>query len=476
MPAPSISVTIGDRGEAQPVPGDVGALFAAGIATLGVIGAVVECRSLSQVKTAFGDVDSGSYLIRTLERFFREGGSRALVSRIGGPAAAKGTLNLSSTAPAVVVALAAISEGNWSNNLQVVVTTTSGSIRNVTFTNNGVTVFSAVFSTAADLVAAFNATGLVTATLGVGTWPIANSSASLTGGSDDRASIPTTVAGWLTVLAAFDEDTYGTGSVALPGITTPAAHEALLRHGQSFYRFALLDGIDTSVAASNETPSATLTAALGSIGGYGEVFVPWLLVDGPGSLPVTIPPCGAVAGRMALADRENLAGPGQPAAARFGEFATVQDVTQTYSQTDRDALADAGVVVIRNIRGKVQPYDDCTLADPDTWPQYATVGPMRVALAIRSQVLAAMDAYIMETIDGNGHLLSAVEKDAVGIGQSWYGREALYGATAGEAFAVQVSLDPANVRRIVADMQIRGSETAKTIDYTITKVAAGDTI
>jgi hypothetical protein len=481
MPAPSLEVTIGDRGPATPRPGDVGTWFAAGLAARGPVGSATDCRSLEQVTNSYGAVVAYSHLIRTAEQYFRQGGSRMFVSRIVGPAATKGLLALSSAVPAVVMTVTAISAGDWSAGLTITVTAGTGSDRVVTFKDNGVALFSATFTSAAALQSAFVATGLVTAPLGVGSWPIAVlAETPLSTGTDDRASIPTTVNGWKAELDVFDVD-LGVGSISLPGITTPAAHEALLRHFWTHKRWPLCDAIDTPTLASLTSPAGTLRALTAPVA-LGQILAPWIVVPYLTST-VNIPPSGAVAGRMARADHENRAGPAQPAAAGFGILNGVVNVTQEWrAQGDRDTLSEAGVTVIRNIAGRVQPYDALTIADPATYPQYAEASGDRVVLAIYSQALAILGQYVMRNIDGNRHVLAELEKDLVGICQDWYARDALYGDTAAEAFQVDAISEGVNpdaqlaLRIIAAQIEVRTTPFAATVRLLITKVAAGDTI
>lgn len=481
MPAPSVTVTLGDRGPASPEAGDVGALFAVGLADQGPVGSVTECLSLTAVKATYGDVVAYSHLIRSAEAYFREGGSRMLISRAVGPTPVTATLALSSSAPAVVLNVAAISPGDHGNKYSITVTTTTGSNRTVVLEHDDDGVLSTgTYATTAALQADLEATGRVVTSLGVGTWPLANlAETHLATGTDDHASI--VAAQWQTALDVFDAE-LGVGSVAVPGITTAAMHAALLDHAETNKRFAVLDGIDTATVSSNTTPAGVLRA-LDVTAGYGQMFVPWVTVPGPGTTSVTIPPSGAVAGRMALADHENEAGPGQPAAGRFGVFRWVDDVTQEWTtQTDRDLFSEAGVTLIRNIRGRVQPYDGLTLADPSTYPQWAEASGVRVALAIYGEAQAALEQYVMAVIDGNRHLLAAIEKDLVGICQGWYGRRALYGATASEAFSVDATSLGVNplaalaLRQVSAQVELRTSPFAATLALLITKVASGDTI
>ncbi len=476
MPAPSLTVEIGDRGPAAPAPGDVGAWFAAGLFDRGPVGSVTQCLSLAAVKAVYGDVVSYSHMIREAEAYFRESGGvgRMLVSRLVGPSATKGQLALSSAVPAVVTTVVAANAGAWSTELTITVTTGAGSVRNVVLEQDGQVVMTGAFSTTAELEDALEATGLVTCTTGVGVWPIAAiAETALSAGTDDRASIPTTAAGWTTELAVFNAD-LGSGTVSLPGVTTPAAHEALAKHFWSHKRFPLLDGLDTATVVSLTAPAATLRA-LGPDVALGQILVPWITVPGPGLGTVTIPPSGAVAGRMALADRENTAGPAQPAAGRFGVLRWAQDVTQEWTQADRDTLSEAGVTVIRNIDGAVQPYDDRSFADPATWPQYDSVGALRVTLAIYQEAKTALAPYVLRLIDGPGHIYVEAAKDLIGICQEWFARDALFGTTPDEAFSVVVGPGLAP-RSLEANLVIRPGESVNTVALRITLIDTTDTI
>lgn len=476
MPEPSLTIEIGDRGEAQPQPGDVGAYIAAGLFDRGPVGVYNAFTSLARLRTVYGEAVTYSYMDRAANTYFREanGAGRMVVARIVGPAATKGTLALSSAAPAVVGTFTAISPGSWSSEITFTVATGSGSTRTVTMKQDGTTLFSTAFTAAADLVDAIEATGLGTFPLGAGVWPLAVlAETAVSAGSDDRASIPTTQAGWLTALAVFDEDA-GDGTIALPGITTPAAHAALDQHGEAFRRFAAKDGIDTATVASLTGPAAALRAT-GSRAGYGQLYAPWDEIPGPGTGLVTVPPSAAQAGRMALADRENRAGPGQPAARGFGVYRYVQDVTQEWTQAERDTLIDAGVTVIRNIRGKVQAASSRTLADPDVWPQYDSAAAMRVVLAIASECKAILIGRLEEVIDANNHLYGEIKGDLMGVAMKWHARGALFGASATDAFTASVGAGE-TAGSLAANLTIRPAESVQAITLLITTVADSDTI
>jgi hypothetical protein len=435
--------------------------------------------SLGKVKSVFGDVQDYSYMIRTAEAYFREGGTRFIGIRAVGPAATKADLDLSSSAPAVVVAVTAISEGEWAHEITFTVTTTTGSNRQVVVKQDGAEIINAVYADADTLIDDIQATGLMTATLGVGTWPIANlAETALSGGDDDRASVSTTQ-----IQAGLDSLTedHGVGSVCAPGFTTSAVHQALLNHGANEKRFALCDGLDVQSTTTLVTAANVIRTALGKKAGYGQMLVPWEVVPGPGIGTVTIPPCGPVAGRMARADRENTPGPGQPAAGRFAPSRFSVDVTREWTKDERDVLSEAGVNVTRNIKGVVQTYDALTLADQEIWPQYAEANGMRVVIAIYSECLPALDKRVLQVIDGKRHILKAMEKDLNAICDKWWARDALYGNTADEAFQVDTGpgVNPDEqlaARHIAAQLELRTSPFASTVDLLITKVAASDVI
>lgn len=490
MAAPGFSVTVGDRGASSPAADDVGGLFAVGLTDRGLVGTPVDVRSTSAFTAQYGDNVAYSQLRQVIEAYFREGGTRAVISRVVGPAAVNASLVVAGSG-GTLWTISAISPGAWANGatggLSFTVLTGAGSTRTIILELNNQVVLSGVYVDEQTPLDALTATGLVTVAQGAGAWPAtAAAEANLAGGTDDRGSIVDTQ--WQNALNTFDAD-LGAGSVAAPGNTTPTVHAMLFDHAQSHNRFALCDAIDTPTAVTLTTAAGVLRTATGAtstVAGdapYGMVLAPWEKVPTVGSGTLTLPPSGSMAGRMARVDRSSKPGPGQPAAGRVAASNYSVDVSQTFTEADRALLNDAGIVVIRNIArdGGVQAYGYRTLADPAIWPQYVEANGMRVLMAIHSEGLRVLAGYVLRTIDGRGHLLSELEKDLVGVADGWYGRDALYGATSADAFKVDVGPGvnpPAQLaaRTIAAILLLKTSPFAERVELTITKLASGDTI
>jgi hypothetical protein len=476
MPAPSKQVTIGDRGAASPAPDDVGALFAAGTAEKGPANTPVDCRSSATALATFGD----SELSRAAERYFREGGTRFVGTRAVGPAAANASVQIPGTSGNTLVATAdgpgAYANGSTGGFKVEIANGPTGSTTRVAIVKfDDVEVARTDESTDRnDLVGPI---GGITLTAGAGSGlPTVTAGLSLASGTDDAASI--TITEKTTAINAADADE-GPGTVAYPGDTTTAVHQALLTHARLNNRFALCDAPDTGTVATLTAAAATLRAIVADAP-YGQLLAPWEEVPYAGTT-IVVPPSASQAGRMARCDRENVAGPGQPAAGRFAVSAFSTDVTQTWTKDERDVLSEAGVTVIRNIRGQVQAFDGLTLADPNLYPQYAEASGMRVLMAIANAGGQVLDQYVLAVIDGKRHLLVNLASDLTGVCAGWYQRNALYGEVSSEAFRVDTGpgVNPdaqLAARKIAAQLELRTSPFASTVVLNITKVASGDTI
>lgn len=476
MPAPDYLVTVGDRGASTPSPDDVGALFAVGVTETGPVGESVDCRSFAAVKDAFGDIISTSHFIRSAEAYFRDGGTRFVGSRAVGPAPVNATLALAG-AGGTALTLTAVSPGAWANKLAVTITTPGGSDRLVTLSHDDDGVISTgTYASLAAARTALEATGLVTGALGVGTWPLTNlAETNLAGGNDDASSITQTQ--WDAALDVF-EDEQGAGSLAAPGITTSAMHDSLLTKAgigtNTGVRFALLDQVDTATVSTHTAEGERIKALVTNIGRNGQLLAAWEYVPTVGTGIIAIPPSGPYAGRMARADRENTAGPAQPAANSFGRSVFSVGVTQTWTKDERDVLSDAGVTVVRERRGAVTVSDTITIVDQDEWPQYGEVGGMRVLMAIKAQASEILDQYVSAL--NNQDSVGAAKKDIVGEAMRWLQRGALIEDENSAAFFVDVQLRTESPRGLDGELLLRTTDSIRLAALHITKVASSDTI
>lgn len=100
-------------------------------------------------------------------------------------------------------------------------------------------------------------------------------------------------------LQALNDEIYGAGQVAIPGVTTDAAHAALIEHAENYHRLALLDpplGSDKDDVVTSRSNYGTQYAAM---------YWPWVEEsDYAGSgVKKFYPPSGFAAGACAQVDR-----------------------------------------------------------------------------------------------------------------------------------------------------------------------------
>jgi len=471
MTLPQVIVRRGDRGAAPIAPDDVSTYFDVVTADRGPVGVAVECRSIGQVRQVFGDHSTTSSL-RAVESYFAEGGSRAVLSRTVGPAAGFATFELRNAEGATVGVLRAIGQGAWYNRLGINLDVVRG-VAEVQLALDDELIAAGDCTTTDELAELVASTGHLTLTSpNQEAWPPAEvDQRSLAGGSDDHANAADGVA---RALATFEED-LGAGTVCASGFSTATVHGQLADHAAAFNRFARGD--------LSATSTASLASYASGMRAHPNARFLQLLAGRPtivvGGVEIDVPASGVLCGREARADRENGAGPGQPCAQSFGELVTPVGVAHTWSKADREVLNDAGItVIVQDSRGAVFAEDAITVVEPARYPQYAEVSAMRVTMAIHAQAKQALKRRLLQTIDGQGHVTAMTTGDLSAICADWYARDALYGATAEEAYRVSVAAEtPAAGRaRLVGYLSLRPSPSAQTVELTITQVAARDTI
>ena len=474
MPLADVIINRGDRGAAPLAADDVSTRLEAVIAERGPVGVAVDSRSWGMAKASLGDHTSFTTR-RAVDQHLFQGGGRVLESRVVGPAARPATLALRDGSAATVLTVTAEGPGVWYHAIRVLVTRGTGNDRIITVSLNG-TVISTGTATDADTAAdIIEAGGYLRAPLGAGVWPIvASVDTALAGGDDDRANIRQAQVD--AALDVFDAEAieHTPGSLCASAWTTVANHTSLATKAQARNRFARGDMPDIADAATL-VADARQIRALGVTAGFIQLLCGYPLVDVAG-VQVPVPPSGPLTGREAIADRENKAGPGQPAAWTFGAFKGISGVSQSWSKTDRAALVDAGItpIVQDPETGQVWALDAITAADPVLYPQYSEVAGMRVAMAIQGQLRRVLKQRVMQVMES--HVESATEADGVGICADWRGRGALYESDElGPAFKIVVTADRTS-RRLIGGCELRTTPTVQTVDFTLTQVAAGDVI
>lgn len=442
MTLPGTAIIERDSVPTRTPPVETGTAFIAGFTEKGPSVATL-VRSLRQFTDTFGGRVAHGLAYDAAEAFFREGGARAYVARVLGPAPVSATVNVfdqaGSSAPGDVALVAtAVNAGAWGNSLNVEVTVSGSDFRVlVSHDTLGALEDSGLLADRAAAVAWSAGSQYVRLTLGASNEdPRAQGPLSLTGGTDDDASA--TDASWETALGLFAAD-LGPGQVLAPGRTTVQAHTDLLEHAAARNRFALLDLADTATVGTLTAAAASIRAL--AIAKHGQLLAPWAVVPGVAAGTTrTIPYSAIQAGLYARLSRGAL-DEGEAAAGLVkgrSQFAT--GLAQAWpADGDRETLNDAGVTIARELPGiGVVTYGNVTPASPVSAPLDREASGRRLIMAVTAQADQIAGRYVFEQIDGRGRLLGAFAGELAGMLLSYYRADALFGDTPDEAFIVDV--------------------------------------
>ena len=190
---PGVSVTIRDTVPPRSAAADTDTFFVAGIAFSGRLTPRL-VRSMSEFETEFGPRVSYGLLWDSMDVFFREGGKRAYIARVVGPAATTGKVTLQSSGAVNSVEVLANSPGDWSANYDIKVVTSGSGIKIQVLPHGSSTVLeeSPEFTAKADIATWTTSQYVTINLLGTGTLPVVAAAAQMSAGSDDRANITAT--------------------------------------------------------------------------------------------------------------------------------------------------------------------------------------------------------------------------------------------------------------------------------------------
>jgi hypothetical protein len=305
--------------------------------------------------------------------------------------------------------------------------------------------------------------------------PSAAPSASLTGGTDANDLTPSS---YVSALGNFPAS-LGPGTVCIPGQTGAVVWAGLLSHAQTNNRFAVLDMVDNTSAASVEQAAAALTA--GSSGGYGMFIQGSVILPGiaqTANQPRTVPGSAAVAAVISqVAQQANQAqapcGNNYPLSyplgftTFFGPLPAGALLGGCYSQSDVNNLdaAPVPVNVFANFYGTLCLFGFKTLlpASAELIYDQATASRERMALTAACQAAMApflFDPINLETIDTMNTVLN-------GICLGHYASQALYdGGTGQAAGAFFVNTGPQiNTSQTAQAQQLNAQITVKIVRY-----------
>lgn len=459
MPRPGVDIISRAAPPARGTPSDTGAWFVVGLAERGPVDRAVEIRNMTEFGQYFGARQTYSNLYDALETYFREGGARAFVARVAGPAATKDTVTLNDGTAAPAIAVDSLGGGATELSVDVVAGGAAGSYVLVV-KENGVEIERSpdlLDNTAAVSWAAASPYVRVRS-LGAND-PAVIANAPLAGGNDDRAAIDDTHR--TTALTLFGK-TLGPGQVSIPGATTSAVHTALIDHARTNNRFALLDAADTS---SNTTLAAAADAVRSASTGesWGALFGPWITVPGiVRGTTRTVPPSALAAGLIARRDSQT-GNPNDPAAGAGGEAMFALGLSQNdFADATRTALNEKGVNLFRMVYGSVRLYGYRTLVGyGEPW---LGIGEARTRMAITAEGDRAAENFTFAQIDGRGRKVSEFVGALTGILQRFHTIGALYGEDASEAFSVDAG-PTVNTPQTLANQELRAVLSVRTSPF-----------
>ncbi|MDI6911480.1 hypothetical protein [Nocardioides sp.] len=250
----------------------------------------------------------------------------------------------------------------------------------------------------------------------------------------DNAAV--TEAEWTTALDQLTAD-FGPGQVLIPGVETAAAHAALLAHADATKRCVLLDAAKDATAADLTTAAAGLAAGAGAE--RAGLIAPWATVPGSAGLAREVPGSVIAAGLAARSDARvghANAAPAFDQGVGAGVISRGIAVTATYTDAELDDLHDAGVSVIRNIRGVPTLYGWVSISSD---PNFRQLNWGRMAMQLHYGISALVEQFLGRQIDGQGKLFAELEGTLRGYFLPLWQRDpnpALYGSSADEAFDV----------------------------------------
>jgi len=440
----------------------------------------------------FGGFDANSYMDDALYAFFNLfPGAQAIVSRVVGAAAAVDTLSLKDRSADVGINTLRVDAKYPSTRVDVLVTIEDGAnddtfkltVRSVLLNrkevyDNRSMADAASLAEINDKSLLVTVTDLNSATAAPDDNPRALVETALAGGGDDFAGLA--AANYIgaddgetrTGLQAFNDESFGTGQVAIPGITTDPTHAALIAHAETFHRLALLD----PPLASDKEDVAGIRDNYGTW--YGAIYWPWVeVLDFSGSgVKRFIPPSGFAAGECARADRTIGT---HRAPANLGSVPTALGVELTaggVSQTDdntREFLNSRDVNVITPLPEQGVRVYGARVMTADR--RVTMVHQIRLLNLFYYSLKLAYAWAVFAVIDGKGRLFRDLRSTGSAFLRSFWQSGALYGRTEEEAFIV-IADDTNNppeeleLGRVHVQVGVKISQTAEQVIVNIDSV------
>ena len=358
MPGVTISTAV-RTGAVNAGSAPASTFFVVGRTERGTDSEAVLVTSLEDFETKFGGHVSGHYTWYTLKTFFEEGGTRAYVARATDDSAVNASKALLAPSSAAGITLTAVGAGDWGNDLAVEVTNNTTDF-DIEVTYDGTVIFSGTgYGSLTEAIEGINfstdAEHYFTAALTTGATAsallVTAASASFTSGTDGSIA----KADYAAQLDLFGPE-LGSGSVAIPGVVTGASdatiYDALRDHAYENNRVALCSFASGTSAANARSASTGYTGT--EKHEYMAFYHPWVKIPGSGTVTISLPPEGYVAGCRARTHEQ--VGPWKAFAGVASEAQFVVGTDLAISRTDSDLHDASRVNPIRVINGRVRIY------------------------------------------------------------------------------------------------------------------------
>lgn len=430
--------------------------FVVGYSPWGPVNIPTVVTSWADYVRQFGPFDANSFMDDFLYIFFNLfPGKQAVVCRIVGDAATKGTVSLNDRAGTPLPTLKidakypstrvdiryTVEDGSEANTFRLILRSVLLELKEI-FDNLKMDATSIDYVNQKSKLVTL--TNLISATAAPANRPALVAETLLPAGNDQFSSLAaadyvgTDSGPAKTGLQTFKDEGFGTGQVAIPGLTTAAVHAALVAHADAYNRLALLD----PPLASDKAAVAAIRALYGTW--RGAIYWPWVLMlsfDGDG-LTKFYPPSGFAAGACALVDR-NIGTHKAPANLVIPGALDVERYSNGQSQTDdgtREYLNQRDVNVIA-------PFADQGVK---IYGARVMTGDRRVQMVHEARLLnlfyySGKLAYAwapFQVVDGGGKLFRDLQSTGRNFLRPFWEDGALYGKEEADAF--QVVADSSN--------------------------------
>ncbi|MEH3055495.1 MAG: hypothetical protein PGN13_16075 [Patulibacter minatonensis] len=330
-----------------------------------------------------------------------EGGGLAYVVRLLGADADYATLNLSD-GTTIALSVRALYRGAFGNRISIDIDV-SGSTFKVKVYLDGALKEDSGFLADGPAAAVWSLKSkYVRITDGPGGDPVALSSPSpLIGGDDDLDGI--TTAEIAAAAASFPEH-LGTGSYVLPGRTASASYLAVAPAAREMNRLirVQLPPLSDAQALADEAAEYRDSEYFDIV----DLLAPALTY--PGLTPGATRSGSPTAVRIGAECRNDRAGksPNQPAAGDWGRAQYAIAPTIEWDKDDLDTLYDAGINVVRVVRGELKVYGSRTAADPDLADVALRIGSARMRMAFVEIAKDRAERVVFAELDDGGTVLS----------------------------------------------------------------------